>query len=73
MPEELSEEIKREILRLVDERVSELHVVVDDKVRDILEEKEYEESREKIDRQEAFEERWNQHRIASEKREELEL
>jgi len=59
MPEELSEEIKREILRLVDERVSELHMVVDDRVRELLDEREADERREEIARQEAFEERYH--------------
>tara|TARA_R110002012_G_scaffold281514_1_gene470604 strand:+ start:746 stop:934 length:189 start_codon:yes stop_codon:yes gene_type:complete len=62
MPEELTDEVQRKILRLVDDRV-----------RDLFEEKEGEESRNKIAHQKAFEERWKQHRLASEKREELEL
>jgi len=71
MPEELSDEIKREISRLVDERVSELHMVVDDRVRELLDEREADERRDKIARQEAFEERY--HRLKSTQLEELEL
>ena len=62
MPEELSAKLKQEILKLIDDRV-----------RNLFEEKDQEENREKISHQQAFEERWNQHRLANEKREELEL